>query len=61
MAKQLEAQGPRTPVVKKAAAGILLVLVAGLVIKAIIGTVISIVVVVAVALAVLWALKTIVW
>lgn len=61
MAKELEAQGNRTPVVKKAAAGILLVVLAGLVIKAIIGTLISIIVVVAVALAVLWALKTILW
>jgi hypothetical protein len=62
MAKQLEAQGHRSPaVVKKAAAGILLVVLAGLAIKAIIGTLISIIVVVAVAVAVLWALKTIVW
>ena len=61
MAKELEASRQRSPVVKKAAAGILLVVIAGLAIKAVIGTIISIIVIVAVAAAVLWALKTIVW
>jgi hypothetical protein len=64
MASDLEHTRSRPPVVKKAVAGIVLVVVAALVLKALIGFVIAIfwvAVVVAVIAAVLWALKTIIW
>ncbi len=62
--KELEAQPHHTPVVRKAFAGLVLVIVAALAIKLVVGFVIAIfwvVVVVAAVLAVLWALKTLVW
>jgi hypothetical protein len=61
---EIEPTRTRTPVVKKAVAGIVLVVVAALVLKALIGFVIAIfwvAVVIAVIAAVLWALKTLVW
>jgi hypothetical protein len=61
---QIEPTRSRPPVLKKAVAGIVLVVVAALVLKALIGFVIAIfwvAVVVAVIAAVLWALKTLVW
>ena len=64
MQKELEPTRSHTPVLKKAAAGLVLVLAAALAIKLAIGFVMAIfwvVVVVAVAAAVLWAVKTIVW
>ena len=64
MQNELEPTRSHTPVLKKAAAGVILVLVAALAIKLVLGFVMAIfwvVVVVAVAAAVLWALKTIVW
>lgn len=64
MQNELEPTRSHTPVVRKAAAGLVLVIAAALAIKLVVGFVIAIfwvVVVVAVAAAVLWALKTIVW
>ena len=61
---EIEPTRTRTPVVKKAVAGIVLVVIGALVLKAVIGFVIAIfwvAVVVAVIAAVLWALKTIIW
>jgi hypothetical protein len=64
MAKDLEPTRSRPPILKKAAAGIVLVIAAALVLKLLIGFVVAIfwvAVVVAVIAAVLWAVKTIVW
>jgi hypothetical protein len=64
MASNIERSRSRPPILKKAAAGIVLVIVAALVLKLLIGFVIAIfwvAVVVAVIAAVLWAVKTIVW
>ena len=64
MDSQLEASRTRTPVVRKAAAGLVLIVVAALAIKIVIGFVMAIfwtVVVIAAVLAVLWAVKTLVW
>jgi hypothetical protein len=64
MRNELEARPPRTPVVRKVAAGLILVVVAALAIHIVIGLVVTVFWValgIAVVLAVLWALKTIVW
>jgi hypothetical protein len=65
MRTDLEAQQPsRPPVLKKAFAGLVLIVVAALAVKVVIGLVMSvfwIVVGVAAVVAVLWALKTILW
>jgi len=64
MARDIEQRRSRSPVVRRAAAGLVLVAAAALAIHLVIGLVLAVfwgVVVVAVALAVLWALKTIVW
>jgi len=64
MASNIEPSRSRTPVVKKVAAGAVLIIIAALVAKLLIGCVIAVfwvVVVVAVIAAVLWALKTIIW
>ena len=61
---EIEPTRTKTPVVKKAAAGLVLVIVAALVLKLLIGFVVAIfwvAVVVAIIGAVLWALKTLVW
>ena len=62
--QELEARQHHTPILRKAFAGLVLVVVAALVIKLVIGFVIAIfwgIVAVAAVLAVLWALKTLVW
>lgn len=62
--KELEPQKHHTPVVRKAFAGLVLVVVAALVVKVVIGFVLAIfwvIVAVAAVGAVLWALKTLVW
>jgi hypothetical protein len=62
MRTDIEAQPARTPIVKRAAAGLILVAVAALAIHFVIGlimTIFWIVVAVAAVLAVIWALKTI--
>jgi hypothetical protein len=64
MQNELEARPPRTPVVRKVAAGLILVLVAAFAIHIVIGLVVTVFWValgIAVLFAVLWALKTIVW
>ena len=64
MDTQVEARRSHTPIVKKAFAGVVLIVVAALALKLVIGFVIAIfwtVVAVAAVLAVLWALKTILW
>jgi hypothetical protein len=64
MKTELEAQKHHTPVLRKAVAGLVLVVVAVLAISLVIAFVKAIfvtVVVIAAVLAVLWALKTLVW
>ncbi len=64
MRSDMEPTRSHTPVVRKAVAGLVLVVAAAVLIKVIIGIVAAVfwtVVVVAAVLAVLWALKTIVW
>jgi hypothetical protein len=64
MAKELEARPNHTPVLKKAGAGVVLVVVAAIAIKVVIGVVMAVfwtIVAVAAVVAVLWALKTLVW
>jgi hypothetical protein len=64
MRSELETPPVRTPVLRKAAAGLILVAVAALVIHFAIGLVMAIfwvAVVLAAVVAVLWALKTLVW
>jgi hypothetical protein len=64
MNTDLEPSRSHTPVLKKAAAGIVLIVATALILKLAIGFVIAIfwtVVVVAVIIAILWALKTLVW
>jgi hypothetical protein len=64
MRTELEARPDRTPVVRRALAGLVLIVVAALVVKIAIGFVTAIfwtVVAVAAVVAVLWALKTLLW
>lgn len=64
MRSELEAQQSRPPVLRKAFAGLVLIVVAALAVKVVIGLIMSvfwIVVGVAAVIAVLWALKTIAW
>jgi uncharacterized membrane protein len=64
MAEDLEQQRSRTPILRKAVAGLVLVAAAALVIHLIVGLVVAvfwIAVVVAAVVAVVWALKTIIW
>ena len=64
MRSDMEPTRSHTPIVRKAAAGLVLVIAAAILVKVIIGVVAAVfwtVVVIAAILAVLWALKTIVW
>ena len=64
MNTNIEARQERTPIVRKALAGVVLIAAAALAVKIVIGFVMAIfwtVVVIAVAVAVIWALKTLVW
>jgi hypothetical protein len=64
MRTEVEARPHHTPVLRRAFAGLVLIVVAALVVKLVIGFVIAIfwtIVAVAAVLAVLWALKTIFW
>ncbi len=64
MRSQLETHPARTPILRKAAAGLILVAAAALVIHLVIGLVMAIfwvAVVLAAVVGVLWALKTLVW
>jgi flagellar biosynthesis protein FliQ len=64
MRTQVEARPHHTPILRKAFAGLVLIVVAALVVKLVVGFVIAIfwtVVAVAAVVAILWALKTIFW
>jgi len=64
MAKDLEPSRSRPPILRKAAAGLVLIAIAALAIHIVVGLVVAVfwvAVVVAAVVAVLWALKTIVW
>jgi hypothetical protein len=64
MRTEIEAQPSHTPVLRKALAGVVVILVAALAVKIAIGFVMAIfwtIVAVAAVLAVLWALKTLIW
>jgi hypothetical protein len=64
MRTQVEARPHHTPILRKAFAGLVLIVVAALVVKLVIGFVIAIfwtIVAVAAVVAILWALKTIFW
>ena len=64
MQTELEPQRERTPIVRKAVAGLILIAAAALAIQLVVGLVKAVlftVVIIAVAIAVLWALKTLVW
>jgi hypothetical protein len=64
MRTELEATHARPPVLRRAFAGVVLIIAAALAVKILIGFVMAIfwtVVVVAAVVAVLWALKTLVW
>ncbi len=64
MQSELEARPPRPPVLRRAAAGLILIVGVALAIYLLIGlvaTIFHIALVVVVAVAVIWALKTIIW
>jgi hypothetical protein len=64
MDTQIEASRSRTPVVRKAFAGLVLIVAAALILKLAIGFVIWLfwtIVTVAVVVAVIWAVKTLIW
>jgi hypothetical protein len=64
MQTELEAHRSRPPVLKRAFAGVILIIAAALAVKIVIGLVMAVfwvVVAVAVVVAILWALKTLVW
>jgi len=64
MRNELEATRSRPPVVRKAVAGLVLIVAVALAIKILIGFVTAIfwtIVTVAVVVAILWAVKTLVW
>jgi hypothetical protein len=60
MDNELEVQHPRTPIVRKAVAGVVLVVAVALAIKLLVGVLAAIAGVV-VVVAILWALKTLFW
>jgi hypothetical protein len=64
MQHELEVQRGRHPVVKRAFAGLVLVVIAALAVKLVVGMIMAVfwlIVAVAAVAAVLWALKTLVW
>ena len=64
MRTEVEARPHHTPILRRAIAGVVLVVVAALAIKLVIGFVMAIfwtIVAVAAVVAVLWALKTLIW
>jgi hypothetical protein len=64
MSNELEVQGSHTPVVRRAVAGVVLVVAVALAIKLVVGFLAAIfwtVVGVALVVAILWALKTLFW
>ncbi len=64
MQTELEARASRPPILRRAVAGLVLIVAAALAIKIVIGFVMAIfwtIVAVAVVVAIIWALKTLVW
>jgi uncharacterized membrane protein YgaE (UPF0421/DUF939 family) len=64
MQTEVEARPHHTPIVRKAFAGVVLVVAVALALKLVIGFVVAIfwtVAIIAIVLAVLWAVKTLVW
>jgi hypothetical protein len=64
MKTELEGRPAHTPIVRKAAAGLILVVAAALAIKIVIGLVAAVfwtAIIIAVVIAIVWALKTLVW
>jgi hypothetical protein len=64
MARQIEATRSRTPVLRRATAGVVLLAVAALAVHLVLGLVMAVfwfAVVLVAAVAVVWALKTLVW
>jgi hypothetical protein len=64
MNTQVEAHRARPPILRRAVAGLVLIVAAALAIKLVIGFVMAIfwtIVAVAIVIAILWALKTLVW
>ena len=64
METNLEARPARPPIVRRAAAGVVLIVAAALAVKLVIGFVMAIfwtVVAIAVVVAIIWALKTLIW
>jgi uncharacterized membrane protein YgaE (UPF0421/DUF939 family) len=64
MQNEVEARPHHTPIVRKAFAGVVLVVAVALALKLVIGFVVAIfwtVAIIAIVLAVLWAVKTLVW
>jgi hypothetical protein len=61
---ELEAQPSHTPILRRALAGVVLIVVVALAVKILVGFVMAIfwtIVAVAAAVAVVWALKTLIW
>jgi len=64
MRPEIEARPSHTPILRRALAGVVLILVAALAVKLLVGFVMAIfwtIVAVAAVVAVLWALKTLIW
>lgn len=64
MRTEMEARPSHTPILRRALAGVILIVVAALAVKLVVGFVMAIfwtVVVVAAVVAVVWALKTLIW
>jgi hypothetical protein len=64
MNTEIEARPSHTPVLRRALAGLVVIVVAALAVKLVVGFVIAIfwtIVAVAAVVAVLWALKTLIW
>ncbi len=64
MTTEMEARSSHTPILRRALAGVVLILVAALAVKLLVGLVMAIfwtIVAVAAVVAVLWALKTLIW
>lgn len=64
MRTEMEAQPSHTPILRRALAGVVVIIVAALAVKIVVGFVMAIfwtIVAVAAVVAVLWALKTLIW
>jgi hypothetical protein len=64
MQTQVEAHRSRPPILRKAGAGLVLIIAAALAVKLVIGFVMAIfwtIVTIAVVVAIIWAIKTLIW